>query len=738
MADEEISVRVRLRRAREFAAGIRKMREQIRQLGNEGKRSETKFAGFNRTMTALRNVMGLVKPLALIAALGMLAQVAGAAAAGIGALVGAMGPLLSLSAALPAVLIGLVSSMKVLSMATSGIGDALGGLNEQLDPDKMDELTPAARALAYQLHDLKPAVMGLQEAAQAGLFPGMSRALRTLAPMMSALLPVVEGIGRALADVMQHGARVVTSWRGHLAPLAAMNERLIRNLGMAAVNLADALVSITLAAIPMIDWMTRGIHLWSMNVAAWASAGEASGRLTRHLQLAMDVFREWAGVLGPFSRALGNIFRAAMPTSRELLRIMGASAESFRAWTASAGGQNAIAGFFQASLPAMVEVGRLIDDLVTGFFRLASTPGLAETIAMLRTELGPALGELMQVTTSEFLPVLIPAITNLLLLFAQLATANGPLAILIGTIGSMVGALAGLLEANEWISTVMVSLLVLLGAMQAFTFIGWITGLTKFVALLGPLATALKLGAAAQWILNAALYASPLLLPLLLMAAVVVAVNIMYAKVEWFRDGVHAVLDWIRGNWPLVLAILTGPVGLAALAIHAHWDTITGAASDALGWLRSNWPLILAILTGPVGLAVYAIVRHWDTIKDAFRAVMDWIAAQWNRIASALSFDDIVVRGRVVVPGFDLPQLATGGTVTGNGSWITGEAGPELNTKTGSTVRVTPLTSSQRVQAVGALAGAGAGGGPDIVVQIDGREVARAVDRQHGRERARA
>lgn len=54
-------------------------------------------------------------------------------------------------------------------------------------------------------------------------------------------------------------------------------------------------------------------------------------------------------------------------------------------------------------------------------------------------------------------------------------------------------------------------------------------------------------------------------------------------------------------------------------------ETIPNAAQSLFDWLSENWPLILAILTGPLGLAVLAITENWDTIKEAFRLAKDWV-----------------------------------------------------------------------------------------------------------------
>jgi phage-related protein len=86
---------------------------------------------------------------------------------------------------------------------------------------------------------------------------------------------------------------------------------------------------------------------------------------------------------------------------------------------------------------------------------------------------------------------------------------------------------------------------------------------------------------------------------------------------------IKGVFNWVKENWPLLLAIITGPIGLAVLAITKNWDTIKGAISAVIEWVKTNWPLLLAIITGPIGLAVLAVVRNWDSIKNTFIAVKD-------------------------------------------------------------------------------------------------------------------
>ena len=96
------------------------------------------------------------------------------------------------------------------------------------------------------------------------------------------------------------------------------------------------------------------------------------------------------------------------------------------------------------------------------------------------------------------------------------------------------------------------------------------------------------------------------------------------------------------------LALLGGPIGIILLLlplIISNWDKIKEAIGKFIGWLKENWPLVLAILTGPIGLAILAIIKNWDTITEFFKALpgklaelagklWDWIVDKFKAIVA--------------------------------------------------------------------------------------------------------
>lgn len=255
-------------------------------------------------------------------------------------------------------------------------------------------------------------------------------------------------------------------------------------------------------------------------------------------------------------------------------------------------------------------------------------------------------------------------------------------------------------------------------------------GFATLQPLIGGIGTALKTGLAPAFSLIAA---HPLIFALIGLAAIFV---LLWKNSETFRDIVKDVFEkvgnviggvwnWVKDNWPLLLAILTGPIGIAVQQIITHWDTIKNAFTAVKDWIGERIGDIVGFITGIPGRIASVVSTMWDGIKTAFTAVKDWI---WNRLADIVGFyvgmpariataalgmfdgvkdafknaiNWIVDKwnnfsftiggntfdlpgplGKVTIPSMtlntpDLPKLAEGGIVTRPTLALVGERGPE-------------------------------------------------------------
>ena len=167
------------------------------------------------------------------------------------------------------------------------------------------------------------------------------------------------------------------------------------------------------------------------------------------------------------------------------------------------------------------------------------------------------------------------------------------------------------------------------------------------------------------------------------------ALVMLYRHSQVFRDALNAVKN----------------AGLDAF----RW--LKNAVIDVFHWVQKNWPLLAAILLGPMGLAIGQIITHWSDLKDAAKAVWNflkgvgaWLSGAftdaWNAVETAISAVADAI-GKVVsaaksiasLPGKALHALssaggsalsfitghAMGGTIGPSGEIaLVGERGPEV------------------------------------------------------------
>jgi phage-related protein len=156
------------------------------------------------------------------------------------------------------------------------------------------------------------------------------------------------------------------------------------------------------------------------------------------------------------------------------------------------------------------------------------------------------------------------------------------------------------LTVVDWISKNTTVVGILIGVIASLLAITYAVGVAVKLY-----TTYTKLAAAAQWLLNAAMTANPIGLVVLAIVALTAAFVVAYKKSETFRRIVDAAFGAVK-------------------------RVVVGAVSTVVGFVRSHWRLLLAILTGPIGLAVYAIAHNWQRIRDG-------AAAAWSRIKSVVS-----------------------------------------------------------------------------------------------------
>jgi phage-related protein len=258
---------------------------------------------------------------------------------------------------------------------------------------------------------------------------------------------------------------------------------------------------------------------------------------------------------------------------------------------------------------------------------------------------------------------------------------------------------------------------------------------------------ATKAWTAAQWLLNAALTANPIGIVIVAVMGLVAAIILAYKNSATFRAIVTAAFDavktaamatwnWIKANWPLLLAILTGPIGIAITAIVKNWDKVTVAVDAVKGAIGTIVGAIQRVKDSP---ALQAVDNAFGTVFGAVKSVINSVAAAIDNVIGKVSSAVSAVNGLASrvgsvlskvtsLPG-KLPFTANGGIFNGAQARIIGEAGPEA---------VIPLSRPRRAaellreSGLDTLVG-NKGGGPsvhiDTMVVQDATDIDRVAQR---------
>ena len=92
-----------------------------------------------------------------------------------------------------------------------------------------------------------------------------------------------------------------------------------------------------------------------------------------------------------------------------------------------------------------------------------------------------------------------------------------------------------------------------------------------------------------------------------------------------------AVRDFVVHVWQAIYASIK-PV------LNFFTQTIPHAFGVVITWVKSNWPLLVGLLTGPIGFAIAWIIKNWTRVKtfltNLWQTIWNGAKAVWNQIAS--------------------------------------------------------------------------------------------------------
>lgn len=111
------------------------------------------------------------------------------------------------------------------------------------------------------------------------------------------------------------------------------------------------------------------------------------------------------------------------------------------------------------------------------------------------------------------------------------------------------------------------------------------------------------------------------------------------------KDAAGAAIDWLKENWPKILAVLTGPFGLFALFLVTHKEEITKKLTEMWNGIKEVIGTIVEIIKINLGLkflemfndVVGWVIKIRDGVVEKFTSLKDSAIDQFNKLKDAAS-----------------------------------------------------------------------------------------------------
>lgn len=579
-------------------------------------------------------------------------------------LAGAVAPLATAiaaaGAALPAFAAGGAAAIGTLKLGFTGLGDAIAG-----DEEALERLAPAGKEVVGVLTGLAPAWQDVTRSVQGALFKGVAKDIADLAqtwlPLLKGGLTHVAKGWNAVASEAAEGLKqtaviegfssVVGNTAEGLKAFAKGVQPLLRGIGVLIGAFSPLLLEAGQAAAGLAE-----------RFAAWAVQAQKTGQLTQMIETMKATLSTIGGIVTNVGSILMSVFGSAAKEGGGFLGVVESLTGKIADFLASADGQKTLQSLFQA----LADIGAALAPVVLEIARVFGTE-LAPKIAEIATGIGPELKDFFT-TLGDALSRI--DITALVAAAAELLNTFTPLLIPMAEIINLILMLSPLLT---------------------------------------PLAIGLGIWTVAQWAINAAMLANPILLIITAIILLIGAIVWIATQTTWFQDlwgacwggikaAASAVADWWTGSfWPGVKSV---------------FSAIGNAAVSAKDGVVNAFNAVVSFCKGLPGRISSAVSGMWNGITSSFKSAINAVISGWNGLSFTVPSVDMGPLGSVggfTISTPNIPMLASGGIVTGPTLAMIGEGGDDE--------AVVPLPKGARQFA------AGGGGAPtEIYIHLDGDE----------------
>lgn len=529
-------------------------------------------------------------------------------------------------ATVPGGILAVAAAAGGVALAFRGVGKAFSLFAKENGPpvpktyaEALAQMAPAARKVVGALTDLYPAWQKVQKAAQKSFFGPIVPQISNFKTILGSLRPLLVSAAGAVGKVAAKGVEMMASgpWQESFSRLSESNVKVIGSLGDALLSVMDAFRLIADAARPLTEFVGQTIAGLADDFRNWSSSLNENSFDTVGTRLT-----QFISIIKSFGSIISSVFKAAGDTTDWLMQRFDAVAKG---WAVTVKGASQEGGklnkFFDDLKPVLSEVGKLFGDIFRGLASMVDLGALTTSIGVIRTELLPAVFELMRVLGQpENMDKFIRAIASITSIFAKLID-SGVLTFVTSLI-TVFDVLATILNTFASIPVIgqFVELAGMLagGAAAAVVLIGLYDKMATRIRRLGAVATAagtkLALLNAAETDENVGGFPASRTKTKQKPSPVSPAATVP----NLFPVGSTKGAKGAAGS--------VSKAGAAAKGATAAFSRLGSVAGKALGLVGRFGKLLLGFVGGPVGLAltaafgVYELTQWIDETKNAARA----------------------------------------------------------------------------------------------------------------------
>ena len=122
-----------------------------------------------------------------------------------------------------------------------------------------------------------------------------------------------------------------------------------------------------------------------------------------------------------------------------------------------------------------------------------------------------------------------------------------------------------------------------------------------------------------------------------------IALLVTHWQTVWsaMQAATSAVFNWVKANWPLLVDIIVGPLGIIATQVYAHWSDITATVKAAVNLIKGFFTGLWDGVTSAIGTVSSAVEATWSTIEADVRSAVNTVkglfTGLWGGVTSGLA-----------------------------------------------------------------------------------------------------